>query len=51
MHYFGRFYLDQEKDILVNLYQDHDTLYYIYAHRTITPAISSAIWPSCAAWS
>ena len=29
MHYFGRFYLDQEKDILVNLYQDHDTLYYI----------------------
>ena len=29
MHYFGRFYLDQEKDILINLYQDHDTLYYI----------------------
>ena len=29
MKYFGRFYLDNEKDIIVELYRESDELYYV----------------------
>ncbi len=29
MNYFGKFYLDKEKDIIVNLFRDRDELFYV----------------------